>query len=82
MDEGNELKVGETVADAIKRKTLLVAARVSVGSSSVSDISNRRRHSMHRGFSYVLDYLSLILGRSLLVCSIDLIHPLPILQLV
>ena len=82
MDEGNELKVGETVADAIKRKTLLVAARVSVGSSSVSDISNRRRHPVHRGFSYVLDYLSLILGRSLLMCSIDLIHPLPILQLI
>lgn len=82
MDEGDELNVGETVADAIKRNALLVAARVLVGSSPVSDISNRRRHPVHRGFSYMLGYLSLILGRSLLMCSIDLIPPLPILQLV
>ena len=82
MDEGDELNVGETVADAIKHKTLLVAARVSVGSSLVADISNRCRHPVHRGFSYLLGYLSLILERSLLICSIDLIPPLPILQLV
>lgn len=51
VDKGDELNVGETVADAIKRKTLLVAARVSVGSSLVFDISNRRRHPLRRGFS-------------------------------
>ena len=81
VDKDDELNVGETVADAIKRQNFSWR-HAFVGSSSVFEISNRRRHPVRRGFSYMLGYLSLILRRSLLKFSIDLIHPLYIPPLV